>query len=129
MADNVAARKDSDWFVVYTTPDVCKTPMGSSTPPIPYRVTAKLEDAAQPVPSVNANGKPVVVLTQSFIPKTIGDEKGTVKGVQSGTVGDICEPLEHSSSVKAAGFYVLRHDDEFHMNCKNTIGKIVGQSP
>ncbi|MDN8602184.1 DUF4150 domain-containing protein, partial [Citrobacter sp. S2-9] len=129
MADNVAARKNSDWIVVFTTPDVCKTPKGSSTPPIPYRVTAKLADAAQEVPTVNANSCPLVVLTQSYIPKTLGDEPGSAKGVKSGTVADICEPLEHSSSVRAAGFYVLRHDDQFYMNCKNTTGKIVGQSP
>lgn len=129
MADNVAARQDKDWIVVCTTPDVCKTPMGSSTPPVPYRVTAQMADAVQVVPTVNANGKPLVVLTQSFIPKTIGDERGVAKGVQSGTVADICEPLEHSNSVKAAGYYVLRHDDQFYMNSKNTVGKIVGQTP
>ncbi|EOT8833098.1 PAAR-like domain-containing protein [Escherichia fergusonii] len=129
MADNVAARKDSGWIVVCTTPDVCKTPVGSSTPPIPYRVTAKMEDAARPVPDVKANGKPVVVLTQSFIPKTLGDEPGVAKGVQSGTVGDISEPLEHSNSVKAGGHHILRHDDQFYMNNKNTIGRIQGQPP
>ncbi|EBQ9466056.1 protein Rhs, partial [Salmonella enterica subsp. enterica serovar Wangata] len=129
MADNVAARQATGWIVVCTTPDVCKTPMGSSTPPVPYRVTAQMSDAVQVVPTVNANGRPLVVLTQSFIPKTDGDEQGVAKGVQSGTVADICEPLEHSSSVKAAGYYVLRHDDRFYMNCKNTVGKIVGQTP
>lgn len=129
MADNVVARKDSDWIIVCLTPDVCKTPMGNSTPPIPYRVTAKLADAAQVVPTVNANGKPLVVLTQSFIPKTIGDEPGAAKGIKSGTVGDICEPLEHSSTLKAGGFNVLRHGDKFYMNCKNTVGRIVGQTP
>lgn len=129
MADNVAARQATGWVVVCTTPDVCKTPMGPSTPPVPYRVTAKMADAVQVVPTVNANGRPLVVLTQSFIPKTDGDEPGVAKGVQSGTVADRCEPLEHSSSVKAAGYYVLRHDDQFYMNCKNTVGKIVGQTP
>ena len=92
------------------------------------QVTAQLADAAQVVPSVKANGRPLVVLTRSFIPKTIGDEAGTAKGVESGTVADICEPLEHSSSVRVGGFCALRHDDKFHMNSKNTTGKIVGQS-
>lgn len=128
MADNVVARQASGWIVVCTTPDVCKTPMGPSTPPVPYRVTAQLADAAQVVPSVKANGRPLVVLTRSFIPKTIGDEAGTAKGVESGTVAGICEPLEHSSSVRVGGFCALRHDDKFHMNSKNTTGKIVGQS-
>lgn len=83
MADNVAARQATGWIVVCTTPDVCKTPMGSSTPPVPYRVTAQMSDAVQVVPTVNANGRPLVVLTQSFIPKTDGDEQGVAKGYRA----------------------------------------------
>lgn len=129
MAENVIARKDSQWLVISQSPDVCKTPIGPVTPPIPYPVTAELAGAVQPVPSVIANGAPVVVLTQSFIPKTKGDEPGTAKGIRSGTVGDICEPLAHSSTVKIGGLPALRHNDLFWMNNKNTLGKIFGQPP
>lgn len=33
MADNYLARQDGEWLVVSILPDVCKTPIGSSTPP------------------------------------------------------------------------------------------------
>lgn len=101
MAKNYIARQDGQWTVVSLTPDVCKTPMGPATPPVPYPVTASLDDAVQVVPSVKANGHPVLVLAQSFVPSTKGDEPGVAKGVKSGTVGDICEPLEHSTTFRA----------------------------
>ncbi|WP_127960405.1 DUF4150 domain-containing protein [Serratia microhaemolytica] len=116
MADNYIARKAGEWLVVSILPDVCKTPMGNSTPPIPYPVTAQLSSAAEPVPSVRANGQPVVVFGQSYLPTTEGDQAGSAKGVKSGTVGGKCYPKAHSNSVRAGKRFVLRHDDEFWMN-------------
>ncbi|MEQ1977699.1 PAAR-like domain-containing protein [Xenorhabdus sp. SGI240] len=49
MADNYIARTTGTWMIVGTLPDVCKTPMGSSTPPIPYPVVAKLSDSSSPL--------------------------------------------------------------------------------
>ncbi|HFQ7059297.1 TPA: PAAR-like domain-containing protein, partial [Citrobacter freundii] len=129
MAKNYIARQDGQWTVVSLTPDVCKTPMGPSTPPVPYPVTASLNDAVLIVPSVKANGHPVLVLDQSFVPSTKGDEPGVAKGVKSGTVEDICEPLEHSTTFKVSGKPVLRHFDKFWMNARNTTGLIIGQPP
>lgn len=40
MANNYMARQDGSWTVVSLCPDVCKTPMGCATPPIPYSVIA-----------------------------------------------------------------------------------------
>ncbi|MEQ4692485.1 DUF4150 domain-containing protein [Providencia manganoxydans] len=118
MADNYLARQQGEWLVISLTPDVCKTPMGSSTPPIPYPVIAKLETAAAVVPSVKANGHPIVVFDQSYIPTTLGDEPGVANGVKSGTVGGKCYPLEHSKSVRIGKKPILRHDDKFWMNGK-----------
>lgn len=103
MANNYMARQDGSWTVVSLCPDVCKTPMGCATPPIPYSVIAFMGDAVQIVPSVKVNGCPVLVLDQSFIPYTKGDEPGVAKGIKSGTVGDICEPLEFSKTVLQGG--------------------------
>lgn len=79
---------------------------------------AKLDDAVKVVPSVRANGKPVVVFSQSFIPETIGDQAGQAKGIKSGTVGGKCHPKQHSKSFFVQRKPVLRHDDEFWMNGK-----------
>jgi hypothetical protein len=118
MADNVTARKESGWMVVSVAPDVCKTPMGSSIPPIPYQVICKLEEAVQVAKSVKANGHPLVVHDMSLVPKTIGDSPGSAKGVKSGTVEGKCYPKMHSDTVRAEGKLLVRHDDIFWMNGK-----------
>lgn len=118
MADNYMARKDGQWKVVSIVPDVCKTPMGSSTPPIPYPVIAELSEAVQIVPSVRVNGMPLVVLAQSFVPTTKGDTAGSAKGIKSGTVGGKCYPQAHSKTVRAGKRQILRHGDDFLMNGK-----------
>ncbi|HKN02851.1 MAG TPA: PAAR-like domain-containing protein [Buttiauxella sp.] len=129
MAINYIARQDIQWQVVSTKPDVCKTPMGPAIPPVPYPVTANMAEAVNVVPNVRANGGTLLVLNQSFMPQTKGDEAGIAKGVSSGTVGDICEPLAHSQTVRVGGEPVLRHNDMFWMNARNTTGIIVGQPP
>lgn len=116
MSNQVVARKNAAWTVVSLTPDVCKTPIGNSTPPIPYPVVAKLKDAVKVVKSVRANGNPLVVFDQSKVPKTIGDAAGRANGLKSGTVEGKCYPKEHSKTVRAGGKPVLRHGDEFWMN-------------
>ena len=118
MADNYTARKQSGWKVVSIVPDVCKTPMGSSTPPVAYQVIAELDQAVQVASSVRANGHPVVVFDMSLVPKTIGDTAGSATGVKSGTVEGKCYPKAHSDSVRAEGKWLVRHDDEFWMNGK-----------
>lgn len=116
MADNVLARQDGEWIVISTLPDVCKTPMGSSSPPVPYPVVAMLGDSLDNSLDVRANGKPVVSFDSSHTPTTVGDEAGTAVGVKSGTVGGQCWPKEKSSTVRVNGKPVIRHGDQFWMN-------------
>ena len=52
----------------------------------------------------------------SLVPTTQGDEAGAAKGIKSNTVGGQCYPLEKSSSVRAEGKLIVRHDDKFWMN-------------
>jgi len=116
MALNVTARKNTKWLVVYRYPDVCKTPIGGATPPVPYAVIAKLDESVRVVESVNANADPLVVYDQSYVPRTIGDSPGVAKGIKSGTVEGKCHPKEHSMTVRAGKRYIIRHADEFWMN-------------
>lgn len=110
------ARKDEQWTIVSTMPDVCKTPMGSSTPPVPYPVTASLGGSQMTSKTVFANGNPIVRFDSSFAPDTVGDAAGTAHGIQSGTVGAKCWPIDHSSTVRVEGKMVVRHNDQFWMN-------------
>lgn len=116
MADNYVARQQGCWKVISLTPDVCKTPMGSSTPPVPYPVTAELMISLGVAMSVRANGYPMVVYDKSLVPLTMGDAPGVALGSDSGTVAGKCYPIEHSHSVRAEGKFIVRHDDKFWMN-------------
>lgn len=118
MARDYMARKQTTWKVVSIAPDVCKTPMGSSIPPVPYPVTAQLVTANGVTKTVRTNGHPLVVYDMSLTPTTIGDSAGRATGVKSGTVEGKCYPLEHSSNVRAEGKLLVRHDDKFWMNGK-----------
>ncbi|MCC8367008.1 MULTISPECIES: DUF4150 domain-containing protein [Xenorhabdus] len=116
MADNYIARTAGTWMIIGMLPDVCKTPIGPATPPIPYPVVAKLADSSAPEKTVRANGMPVVVFARSFVPTTLGDQPGVANGIKSGTVGGKCHPLEHTRTVRAGNKLVLRHGDKFWMN-------------
>jgi hypothetical protein len=71
VADNVMARQDGNWTAVYLMPDVCKTPMGSSAPPVPYPVTSSLGDSIDNSLDVRANRNSVVRFDSSYAPSTM----------------------------------------------------------
>jgi len=52
-----------------------------------------------------------------------GDEPGVGKGIKSGTVGGISEPITHAAQIRAEGSHVIRHLDRCHMNNRNTVGE------
>ena len=116
MAENVLSRKQEPWMSVSTAPDVCKTPMGGSTPPVPYNVVSKLAPAVDASPDVNANDGQVQKHDETVMPTTEGDEPGTAKGVASGTVGQQSWSEEHSPNVNVNSKPVVRHDDATQMN-------------
>jgi hypothetical protein len=68
MPNNITARKDGEWLVIFTVPDVCKTPVGSAIVPIPYPTIAKLGDAVKEVKNIRANGAPWSPLPAIFPP-------------------------------------------------------------
>ncbi len=117
-----AIRDNAKPKILSLTPDVCKTPIGSSTPPIPYCIVGYPDEAADNyTSSVFFTGQKAMVLRSSTT-CCHGDEPGTAKGVKSGTVGDICEPLDHSATVRTEGSPVIRNLDKYYMNCSNTFG-------
>jgi hypothetical protein len=116
MAEQGAARKNAQWMVVFKAPDVCKTPMGAATPPIPYPVTAMIAQSDKTVSHVHAAGDPLVVYDASFIPTTLGDQAGVALGTKSSTVGNKCWPKAHSPSVMAGNKFLIRNDEEYWMN-------------
>ncbi len=123
MAKKFGARKCDKYIVVSIAPSVNKTPVGSSIVPIPYPVSQELDTSKIIAKDVNFNSKKVF-LKKSHTSKVVGDEPGTAKGVKSGTLSEKAEPKDYSPSVRANGIYVIREDDKYFMQGKNTIGKL-----
>lgn len=117
-------RASSDPIVLSTTPDVAKTPVGSSTPPIAYSTHADPADDTGYASSVFATQDRVMTM-DSAISVTQGAEQGTAKGFKSGTINDITEAQQHSSNVRVEGAYVIRHLDRATMNNGNNFGEFV----
>ncbi|AUX44039.1 phospholipase [Sorangium cellulosum] len=116
MAENVLSRKQEPWMAVSCAPDVCKTPMGSSTPPVPYSVVSRLDTSLDASEDVHANDGRVQKHDRTVMPTTEGDEPGSAKGVVSGTVGQQSWSQEHSPSVRVNAQPVVRHGDRAQMN-------------
>ncbi len=116
LRDNDAAR------IVSLSPDVCKTPIGSSTPPIPYPVVDFCGHDQNYTESVRFTGQKVMVLRSNTC-HVHGDKPGKAKGVKSGTVEGICEPIEGADLVRAEGSPIITHLHRCYMNNKNTVGE------
>ena len=90
-------------------PDVCKTPAPPPVGqiPIPYPNFGMLNQATKTSKKVKFVGKEVVTL-KSEIPKSMGDEAGTLGGMVSGKNMDKDTFLKGSSKVKAGGQSVVQ---------------------
>jgi urease beta subunit len=116
--------KGARFYCVSLQPDICKTPIGPATPPIPYTIKGEFADASGVSPDILSNDEPVVIHASTVIPTVSGDEQGTAKGVKSGTVSKRVQHDQRSSTVRFNGERAIRVGDTVFMNDKNTIGKI-----
>lgn len=114
------SRATSEGIIVSKYPDVCRSP----EVPIPYTIVARQCDDANTASSVFMTGQRAHK-QNSIVTKCEGDEPGTGLGVKSNTVSSICHRKEHSQTVRIEGQWATRHDDEWYMNNRNTIGKLV----
>lgn len=110
--------------VCFAFPDVCNTPAGTTTVPVPYPNVAQLSDARPTASSVMAGGKDVVV-ADSEIATSSGGEAGSAGGVSSGTVAGKCTFTSSSSSVLAEGKGVVRQLDSTSQNGGNATGQVM----
>ncbi|MGO7373143.1 PAAR-like domain-containing protein [Rhizobium ruizarguesonis] len=110
--------------IVSLAPDVCLTPVGSSVVPIPYPIVDYCGHDKDYTPSVRFTGKKAMVM-RSRTTHVHGDAPGTRKGVKSGTVENVCEPIGHADQVRAESSHVIRHLDRFWMNNRNTQGEAI----
>ena len=109
--------------ICFAFPDVCNTPVGPATVPIPYPNIGQLSDATGTAASVKVGGDDVVT-TASEIPTTTGDEAGSA----SPTKGKV-EFTNGSGSVNAEGQPVVRMLDPTTQNGGNAVGTVLGGDP
>jgi uncharacterized Zn-binding protein involved in type VI secretion len=125
-------------FQCFAFPDVCWTPPTTlATPhgvPIPYPNIGQCSQALQ---ASGENGqKPVkaggdaVIVKNSTIPKTSGDEAGTLNGVTSNqpNMGKV-EFTMSSQTVRVNGQGVVRLGDATSQNSGNAHGFVLGGLP
>lgn len=121
----IGARKHGKFKAVSTAPTINKTPVGSSTPPLPYPVTHDLDNSVGVVPSVRLNNRPAYVLNQTTQPSCKGDAPGSCKGVKSGTVSGEVKPVQGSSTVRVGQKPIIRQGDPCTLNGGNCPGVYV----
>nr|WP_236012836.1 PAAR-like domain-containing protein [Methylobacterium ajmalii] len=114
------SRTVREGIVVAEAMDWCRSP----TAIVPYRIyTHHQVEGASTADSVRQTDERSHV-RGSLIRQCYGDEPGVGGGVRSGTRGAECEPKTWSSSVRAEGRPMVRHDDEWWMNHRNTYGRL-----
>ncbi len=125
MADNFAARKCKNYYVVCLVPDFCHPG------PIPYPVAIDLSESANTSENTNFNSNGAFLYDQSDTVKVEGDDPGIGLGVLSLSIEGKCEPITFSSSMRVNGKQQVRENDLFYMNigeeseCPNTVGNLV----
>lgn len=110
--------------ICFAFPDVCQTPAGPSMVPVPYPNIGQLSDAQETSRKVNVGGNPVI-LKDSTIPKTSGDEAGAGGPGPAGKV----EFTRSSNSVRINGKFVVRMTDTTTQNGGNAVGIVLGGVP
>ncbi|MGK5059464.1 glycohydrolase toxin TNT-related protein [Janthinobacterium sp. LB2P49] len=121
---NETVTKASRFYCVSLSPDICKTPVGSSTPPLPYSIIGEFAEAQNASPNVKSHSEPVILHQRSVIPTVKGDAAGKAGGVKSGTVGKQVDTKVASSIHRANGAKLVQMGREVWMNSRNTVGKI-----
>ena len=121
-------------FICFAFPDVCNTPSPPGPPiPVPYPNIGQLSDATgvsddESKGKVEVNGYPVV-LKDSEISQTTGNEAGSVGGVQSGVTRGKVTFMGGSGNVQIYGQSVIRMFAATEQNDGNAVGQVLGGVP
>lgn len=123
--NKVGARKHASFMAISTAPSINWTPLGPTKVPIAYPTVQDLSSSVNTARTVNFNGCSVYLLDASTQPHCTGDERGTAKGIKSGTVSGEVKPVKGSSTVRIEGKQVVRDGDPCTMNGGNNPGVYV----
>ena len=123
--------------IAFAFPDVCKTPAPPGPPvPMPYPNVAQLDQANGVTDESNKEllvgpSSLHVLLLDSEITTSTGDEAGSVGGVTSGTIKGRCRVTQASSSVIYGPSQkgIARFMDTTSQNDGNATGMVLGAFP
>jgi uncharacterized Zn-binding protein involved in type VI secretion len=121
-SNKLGARKDARFMAICTAPSINWTPAGAGMVPVPYQTVQDLSNSMSTARTVRFNGLPAYLLDQTTQPKGTGDERGTGKGIRSGTVGGEVKPVSGCRTVRIEGKLVVREGDKCTMNGGNNPG-------
>lgn len=110
-------------------PDVCKTPSPGGPVPVPYPNIGMVTQASKTSTKVKIVGKPAVT-KKSEMPRSSGDEAGTIGGVVSNVNMNKVTYKKGSSKVKIQGHPAVYHTATTGHNGMNanTVGAQVAPS-
>ena len=94
-----------------------------SESPVPYTIVAYQSDGANTASSVFMTGQRAHK-QNSVVTRCTGDEPVGL-GVKSNTVSSVCHRKGHSKNVRIEGQWATRHGNEWWMNNRNTVEKLV----
>lgn len=110
--------------ICFAFPDVCNTPIGVASVPIPYPNVGQLNSTADASATVFVDGKNVVT-DNSNIPTTTGDEAGSL----SPTKGKVEFSTASTSVFCDDGKAIVRMFDTTTQNNGNAVGVVLGGVP
>lgn len=115
--------------ICFAFPDACKTPAGPGPPPpVPYPNIGKLKETIDVSTTVRAKGN-YVILKDSSIPTTSGDQSGTAGNLKGTGPGGPVTFDSASESVRINGGFVVRMTDNTLQNDGNARGNVLGGVP
>jgi hypothetical protein len=122
--------------IAFAFPDVCNTPTPGGTVPIPYPNVAQLDQATG---ITDLGGKELLVgpaglhvlLKDSEVATSTGDEAGSAGGVQSGVTKGKCQVVQASGSVVYGPdeLGIARFMDATKQNSENADGFVMAAFP
>ena len=119
--------------IAFAFPDVCLSPAPPSSPvPIPYPNTAQLAQASNTSADGGAGvfaGGTAILVEDSEVATSSGDEAGVNGGVTSGVNMGPCRMSTFSSSVFIHGKAVVRFGDTTEQNDGNAVGSVLSAFP
>lgn len=115
-------------MIAFAFPDVCQTPTPAGPVPIPYPNIAQLSSAESVSETLFVKGDPVLLL-DSTVSSTSGDEAGSSNGVKSGSITGAATVKQASESVLYAGKGIARLGDQTEQNGDNAVGFVLAAEP